>query len=176
MYNCVYTQNCWKIFKIVLLVQKYIGKDLGSGVRRFTFHFVLLAYFCHILYITFSIKNIRNCRKNVCGFYALQLGFTYPTSFRHHNSHPIRYIYFYFTGKETKIHHTLYEINRTKSLTYIAYIIGNILHLNCLMSDTSIFFSFFELSLDYPRRKETQDQSILLYPCEFLESAICMTV
>lgn len=92
--------------------------------------------------------------------YALYLGFTYPISFKHHND-PTGYFYFYVTGEETKIHHTLYAINRTKSLTYTAYVIGNVLRLNCLMSDISI---------------ETQDQSILLYPYEFPESTLHINV
>lgn len=125
-------------------------------MRKCTFHFALPAYFCHIPYITFSIKNIPNCRKNICGFYTLYLGFTYPISFKHHND-PREYFYFYFTGEETKIHHTSYAINRTKSLTYTTYVISNVLHLSCLMSDISI---------------ETQDHSILLHPCEFPESAL----
>lgn len=79
-------------------------------------------------------------------------------------------------GKKIKIHHILYEINRTKSLTYIVYIIDNGLHLKCLMSDISIFFVLFWTLTRWPLKKETQDQSMLLYLYEVSESAMHINI
>jgi hypothetical protein len=72
-------------------------------VKGFTFYSVLLTFFFSI-YNIFSIRNISNYKRIYVSSHIIA-GFLKT---KHHND-PTGHFYFYFTGEEIKVCHTLFK-------------------------------------------------------------------